>query len=244
MGMKKVFVIMCACTLLMVGFQNCGSGNVADISNEQNTEKAKTEFNNSEDTPILIKEKPAIILVSKKSSSIQCESDFGLELSNFIKDIEDEGLELLSVREAESDISIMAVCGSPAMQEYVFEIDSETPAADLIALKELGFIKYKQDLRDFSQEENLVLVMKSKRMIQCDSEAGISLGDHLLELTDENINPFVSELSNDGMLRAQQCGKGTGDINTYLISKNELDKAKELGFVEVQKSLNKPTIIE
>lgn len=48
----------------------------------------------------------------------------------------------------------------------------------------------------------------------------------------KDIKVYSAQSLNDGLMHIQQCGTPTGKANVYEIDRNELDKAKKLGFKE------------
>lgn len=79
-----------------------------------------------------------------------------------------------------------------------------------------------------NEKMNKVLVYKYDGSKQCDEEKGRELDDMEKDL--KGIKVYSSEKRNDGQIRVQVCGALTGMTNTYLIAKEDLEKAEASGF--------------
>lgn len=78
-----------------------------------------------------------------------------------------------------------------------------------------------------------VWVGKSDKAISCAKQRGIDVDDMAKELIGGQVQVLAKKKLHDSKMRIQMCGVDKGDMNGYLISKKDLDKAKELGFSPV-----------
>lgn len=74
-----------------------------------------------------------------------------------------------------------------------------------------------------------VKVSKADGTLQCGQGKLIPINQMQKELND--ITVFSSNSQNDGKMRIQVCGAGTGQYNVYEILETDLDKAKAAGFM-------------
>lgn len=75
-----------------------------------------------------------------------------------------------------------------------------------------------------------VKVYKADGSLQCGQGKAIPVEQMKKEL--QGITVFSSENKMDGLMHIQACGTPTGKSNVYEISRNDLEKAKKLGFRE------------
>lgn len=75
-------------------------------------------------------------------------------------------------------------------------------------------------------------VGKSDAAKSCEKSA-ISLDTMANELKKKDVQVFAKKKVHDGKMRIQMCGADKGDMNGFLISKKDLEKAKSLGFEPV-----------
>lgn len=85
------------------------------------------------------------------------------------------------------------------------------------------------------EEENLgsIRVGKADGSLQCGMRAGISLED-MAKAELPGVTILTSEKRNDGLMRIQSCGAGTGILNTYEIRHQDLRKAQKAGFTLIK----------
>lgn len=82
-------------------------------------------------------------------------------------------------------------------------------------------------------QADTVWVGKTDKAMSCAKERGVDIDDMAKELTTGKIQVLAKKKLHDGQMRIQMCGVDKGDMNGYLISKKDLEKAKELGFEPV-----------
>ena len=78
-----------------------------------------------------------------------------------------------------------------------------------------------------------IWVSRSDGALSCEKEKAQSLEAGEQELKDVQVKVHASKKGNDGKMYAQMCGGPTGSLNTYEISKSDLQKAQKLGFSEL-----------
>ena len=86
--------------------------------------------------------------------------------------------------------------------------------------------------------EDRVWITRPDGSLQCDEKTEGSAHDPVAEakeqLTKKGVHVLEAKKRNDGRMRAQVCGISTGNETSFLIPKNELTKAKTLGFEAVR----------
>jgi hypothetical protein len=79
-----------------------------------------------------------------------------------------------------------------------------------------------------------IWITRSDGSLQCDPKAEGSPADPIrkarLELEKGGVKVFDEKKTNDGAMHAAACGITTGNETSFLIEKNDLAKAKTLGF--------------
>ena len=80
---------------------------------------------------------------------------------------------------------------------------------------------------------DMLWVGKSDQAKMCAKERGIDADLMAAGLKKANIQIASKKKLHDTKMRIQECGTDKGDMNGFLISKRDLDKAKELGFTPV-----------
>ncbi|MCY7295344.1 hypothetical protein [Alteromonas sp. a30] len=79
-----------------------------------------------------------------------------------------------------------------------------------------------------------VQVFKYDGSKQCEKFSGMSNAEMGQSLREIGIPVMCSYSSNDGMMRPQMCGHGTGNIHVYEIPAEKLSRAVEAGFKSVK----------
>lgn len=82
-------------------------------------------------------------------------------------------------------------------------------------------------------DSDSIWVGKSDEAKSCAKERGIELDSMAASLQSKNIKVLARKKVSDGKMRIQMCGVDKGDLNGFLISKKDLEQAKELGFTQL-----------
>lgn len=79
-----------------------------------------------------------------------------------------------------------------------------------------------------------VWISRPDGSLQCDAKQGVAHVDPVAAartlLEKSGVKILEGQKRNDGAMRAQVCGIATGNETTFLILRNDLGKAKSLGF--------------
>ncbi|MBC7693023.1 MAG: hypothetical protein H7222_14770 [Methylotenera sp.] len=81
-----------------------------------------------------------------------------------------------------------------------------------------------------------VWIKRTDGGVSCEQDKAQSVEQGKDELVRAGIQVQDSRKATDGKMHAQMCGAPTGSENRYLVTKDQFEKAKALGFTEAPKS--------
>jgi len=94
----------------------------------------------------------------------------------------------------------------------------------------MTYDQYQDARKETKKQSETAFVYKPDGSMHCDSARGISLEAMAQELIRNGISIYARRKSHDGREGIAVCGKPTGGINVYEISKSDLSRALQLGF--------------
>lgn len=165
--------------------------------------------------------------VFKSALSTQCYND-GIPLDVMAQELKAAGVEFTCAQRDFDGMAYPTVCGAPTGEINVFQIFS----ADLPTVQQLGYAEV-SSLPEYQDRPcEPTKVFKYDGSVQCE-KSGIPLKKMAQELLRNGIDVSCSHKAHDGMMRPAVCGAGTGTLNVYRISPENLADAEALGFHSV-----------
>ncbi len=79
-----------------------------------------------------------------------------------------------------------------------------------------------------------VWLQKEDGSLSCEPDRAVSLEAARAELEKNDVKVLAQQKGNDGQMHIQMCGAPTGNLNLIQVSKDDVSKAKELGFLETK----------
>lgn len=164
------------------------------------------------------------VRVYKTDGSVQCEDRAPVSLADMQKELEGLGAEVIAAEKRALPVAIIQVCGAATgrVNSYVIPL-ADWKIISISVRGPSGFALWEFD-------EPTMEVFKYDGTLQCGGGSERSLADMRKALDAAGVTVLKQRKDSDGMIRIQMCGASTGKINVFVISSEDLEAARALGF--------------
>lgn len=164
------------------------------------------------------------VRVYKTDGSVQCEDRAPVSLEEMQIELEGLGGTVISAEKRVLPGAIIQLCGAATGKVNSYVIPLTGWKIITISIRgPSGFALWEFD-------EPTMEVFKYDGTLQCGGGSERSLADMRKELDDASVTVLSQRKDSDGMIRIQTCGASTGKINVFVISSEDLESARTLGF--------------